>query len=461
MRRLVVYDVVAISLAVAAALTWRFWLPNPFATGLNIFRHIGLGAILVVAWVTALGLARTRSRHTVGVGIKEYQRVIMSSLWVFGLVAIGSYVFQVQLSRALVIVALPIGVFLVLVGRWAARRGLHRRRQIKGEDLTPTVVVGDVHEVRRMLDDLVKVFGAGYQPIAVCVTNDPNGHEDWDDLQVLTPEQLEDSATVESFGAIIVLKGLSGIRLRRLSWLLEGKSAELLVQPAFTDVAGTRLIAHAAEGLSLMHLDMPRYAGWQVLVKRLFDIAFSTLALICLSPILLVIAICIKIDDPKGPIIFRQDRAGYQGKVFKIHKFRTMCVDAEAKQAALEQHNQAEGPLFKIDDDPRITRVGRVLRKYSLDELPQFWDSLMGSISVVGPRPHPLRDVAQYSDVDKRRLLAKPGITGPWQVMGRSDLTWDESIRLDLRYVENWSLIGDIVIIVKTVFVMLRGSGAY
>jgi exopolysaccharide biosynthesis polyprenyl glycosylphosphotransferase len=208
-----------------------------------------------------------------------------------------------------------------------------------------------------------------------------------------------------------------------------------------------------------MYVDLPRFTGAKLVLKRTFDIVVSAIALLLLAPVFLVIAALIKLDDG-GPMLFRQQRIGRYGQPFTIHKFRTMCVDAEAKIDALIAAGGGMALLFKLEDDPRITRIGKVLRKYSLDELPQFWTALRGGMSVVGPRPQVSREVAEYSDIHHRRLLIKPGITGLWQVNGRSELSMDESIRLDLRYVENWSLIGDITIILKTIGVVLRPRGA-
>jgi exopolysaccharide biosynthesis polyprenyl glycosylphosphotransferase len=212
--------------------------------------------------------------------------------------------------------------------------------------------------------------------------------------------------------------------------------------------------------MALTHVDLPKYSGWQYAVKRISDVIFSSVVLLCLLPVFAVIAILIKHEDG-GPVFFSQVRIGRNGKLFRIHKFRSMCVDAEAKLAELRHLNEAEGLLFKITSDPRITKIGRVLRKFSLDELPQFWDVLMGNMSIVGPRPLPMNESDQYSDADLRRLLTKPGITGLWQVNGRSDLSWEESIRLDLHYVENWSLLSDVIIVIRTVFVVFRSVGAY
>ncbi|MBK8460506.1 MAG: exopolysaccharide biosynthesis polyprenyl glycosylphosphotransferase [Micropruina sp.] len=207
-------------------------------------------------------------------------------------------------------------------------------------------------------------------------------------------------------------------------------------------------------------MELPRYTGWNHFLKRAFDVVFSSLALVCLAPLLFAVAVAIWLDDG-GPIMFKQKRIGLRGESFTIHKFRTMVVDAESKVDRMIEDAGGRALLFKVEDDPRVTRLGSVLRRYSLDELPQFWTALRGDMSVVGPRPQVAREVAEYSSDAHRRLLTKPGITGLWQVSGRSDLSVEESIALDLWYVENWSLTGDLAIILKTLKVVLRRHGAY
>jgi exopolysaccharide biosynthesis polyprenyl glycosylphosphotransferase len=190
------------------------------------------------------------------------------------------------------------------------------------------------------------------------------------------------------------------------------------------------------------------------------DVTAALAALVMLSPLLLLLAVIVRRDSP-GPVVFRQDRIGKDGQVFGMFKFRSMVVDAEARLAALNQQNQGAGVLFKMKDDPRVTRCGRWMRKYSLDELPQLWNVVLGDMSMVGPRPPLDREVSGYERHTRRRLLIKPGITGLWQINGRSDLAWEEAVRLDLYYVENWSLAGDLLILWRTFRAVVRPSGAY
>jgi exopolysaccharide biosynthesis polyprenyl glycosylphosphotransferase len=209
-----------------------------------------------------------------------------------------------------------------------------------------------------------------------------------------------------------------------------------------------------------MHVELPQYAGAKHILKRMFDLVGTVCALVVLLPLLVVIAIIIRIDSP-GPVLFRQTRVGRGGTSFGMLKFRSMVVGAEDQLAGLLDQNEGAGVLFKMKNDPRVTRFGRVMRKYSLDELPQFWNVLIGEMSLVGPRPPLAREVASYEQHVNRRLYIKPGITGMWQVNGRSNLDWDESVRLDLYYVENWSITGDLVILWRTLRVLREHSGAY
>jgi exopolysaccharide biosynthesis polyprenyl glycosylphosphotransferase len=248
--------------------------------------------------------------------------------------------------------------------------------------------------------------------------------------------------------------------IRTVGWELERTDAELMIASRLTDVAGPRIHFRPAEGMPLMHVELPNYEGGKHVVKRVFDFVVAAGALVALAPVFAAIAIVIKHDDG-GPVFFRQERVGRNGRTFPMYKFRSMTLDAEARLAELEALNEGNGVLFKLRDDPRVTRPGRILRRYSLDELPQLWNILMGHMSLVGPRPPLLSEVERYEDHVLRRLYIKPGLTGMWQINGRSDLSWQDSVRLDLYYVENWSLTGDLLILWRTLRIVLRPSGAY
>jgi len=233
-----------------------------------------------------------------------------------------------------------------------------------------------------------------------------------------------------------------------------------VVAPALMEVTGPRLHVAPVYGLTLLRVSQPTFKGARWVLKGVFDRVAACLALLVLAPLLIGVALAIKWEDG-GPVLFRQQRVGKAGRLFPMLKFRSMVCDAESRRAELEAANEGAGPLFKLRVDPRVTRVGAVLRRYSLDELPQLINVVAGDMSVVGPRPPLSVEVELYGVDARRRLLVKPGLTGLWQVSGRSDLSWEETVRLDLRYVENWSFAMDMVIIWKTAGAVLRGNGAY
>jgi exopolysaccharide biosynthesis polyprenyl glycosylphosphotransferase len=247
--------------------------------------------------------------------------------------------------------------------------------------------------------------------------------------------------------------------LHHLAWDLEGTGVELMVDPGLMEIAGPRLHVAAVDGLPLLRLTEPAFTGLPRMVKALTDRLGASLLLVLIAPVMIALAIAVRIDG--GPALYRQRRVGRAGKPFWMIKFRSMVVDADQRQCELANGNQGSGPLFKLHQDPRVTRVGRFMRRYSFDELPQLFSVLSGSMSLVGPRPPLPEEIISYSRDAQRKLLVKPGLTGLWQISGRSDLSWEESVRLDLRYVENWSLALDALIIWKTVGAVIRGTGAY
>jgi exopolysaccharide biosynthesis polyprenyl glycosylphosphotransferase len=272
------------------------------------------------------------------------------------------------------------------------------------------------------------------------------------------------TAAVKAFGAdtvaVTACPEMNGIRLRGLAWELEKTGTDLCVSPALLDVAGPRTTIRPTAGLTLLHVDHPQLTGIRLVIKDLFDRCAAAAALVMLAPVMALLAISIRLHDG-GPALFTQVRIGKDGREFRIYKFRTMVVDAEKQQAELLTINDSDGVLFKLRKDPRVTAVGAYLRRWSMDELPQLFNVFLGDMSLVGPRPAVPDEVAKYADHVRRRLVVKPGLTGLWQVNGRSDLSWDESVRLDLRYAENWSFALDLQILWKTISALVKGAGAY
>lgn len=422
-------------------------------------------AAVALLWPAALEIYRTRDSKVLGVGADEYKRVASASLRTFGLLAIAAVVFSVHGAAAFVTVSLPLGLVALTANRWIFRRRLTAEKA-KGRHLSRAVVVGDLEDVRYVVQQIARKSGPVYKILGVCLPGARRGGRiQVDGAQVPILSSTDDIARtvrMTEADAVIVAGPLPGGNrfIRELGWKLEECSAEMVLAATLTNVAGPRIHWRPVEGLPLMHVDIPQYTGAKHALKRIVDVLMAVAALLALSPLLLLLAVIVRMDSP-GPVFFRQDRIGKDGGTFGMYKFRSMVVDAEARLAALGGQNEAAGVLFKMRDDPRVTRCGRWMRKYSLDELPQLWNVVLGHMSMVGPRPPLDREVSGYERHTHRRLLIKPGITGLWQINGRSDLSWDEAVRLDLYYVENWSIAGDLLILWRTFRAVIRPSGAY
>jgi exopolysaccharide biosynthesis polyprenyl glycosylphosphotransferase len=421
-------------------------------------------ALVAAVWLFLILVFRTRSADVVGSGSLEYKRVAHATGLAFGILAILAVAFEWHNVRVQLITALPIGLLALLLGRWSWRKWLIRRRRF-GLYATRTIVAGERDDVAYVIRSLSREGNLGYIVLGAATAEHASGDLMVDGRSYPVVGSMDSVAVhARQLGAdsIIVASPRNGDPdfVRRLSWDLEGTAAELILSSRLADVAGPRISLRPMDGLPLIHVKIPHFEGGAHALKRGMDILVSSLALI---PVILaapVIALAIKLDD-RGPVFFRQTRIGRDGREFGMLKFRTMRTTAELELHALQAANEGSGPLFKLRKDPRITRVGAVLRKFSLDELPQFVNVLRGEMSVVGPRPPLPREVEAYDGTVYRRLYIKPGITGLWQVSGRSDLSWDESVRLDLRYVENWSVMSDLMIMWRTVKVMARPKGAY
>lgn len=451
-------DVVMIVAALVVAQFLRFGEGPGYIASNWAPVHYGVAALgIQLVWVIALSATDSRSTRVLGVGIEEYRRVLVATFGAFGAIAIISYLLQLELSRLYFIAALPIGLVLLVAGRMGWRLALSARR-VRGRAMFGTLIVGGATEVETTRAELARAPHAGYLPVGAAVL----GHDENPDegLPRVDLSDLPLLAADERVGAVMIAGSVPRETVRQLAWHLESVEVELIVVPRLTDVAGPRMHVAPVGGLPMVHVDLPEFTGFAYSVKRLIDIIGSAFALLALLPVFAAIALAIKLDDG-GPVVFRQQRVGRDGREFTMHKFRSMVTDAEKRRMELEESNEGAGALFKLKSDPRVTRTGAVLRRYSLDEFPQLWDVLRGAMSLVGPRPPLAREVATYEEHVHRRLLTKPGITGPWQISGRSDLSWEESVRLDLNYVENWSVAGDLVILMKTVRAVLRPNGAY
>lgn len=442
-----VADFVAISTALFVAYTMRLLLAdNPGNSAL----YIVLTVLVAVAWLFSLSLRGAYEYRYLGVGNEEYRRVITATLWVFGALTIGFYLARVDVARGFVAIALPIGLGLLLAGRTLVRSYLRRRRMDGGVDHR-VLVVGESGPSQRLQDVLLQDGGAGFTIVGTCV---PDGStDDGTSLDQIADQVSRLDADVV---AVAASERLTPMDLKRIAWSLEGVDVDLVVVPSLADVAGPRIHMRPVAGVPLMYVDQPALSGPGRVAKAVVDRVGAALGLLVLGIPLLMVAAAIRLTSD-GPALYRQARAGLNGETFDVLKFRSMYVDSDQRLAELDHLNFADGPLFKVENDPRITPIGRFLRRSSIDELPQLINVLRGEMSLVGPRPFAL-DTADYADHEHRRHLVRPGITGLWQVHGREEQNWEEVVRLDLLYVENWSLTLDFTILARTLSVALRGT---
>jgi exopolysaccharide biosynthesis polyprenyl glycosylphosphotransferase len=423
--------------------------------------YLALSLSLPVLWIGALWLAGAYDVRFIGTGSDEYRKVLNAGVSLTAAVAILSYAVNLQVSRTYVVIALPSITLFDLIARYAMRKRLHRQRG-HGKCLHSVLAVGHELAVADLVTELNRDKYHGLTVVGACVAR-PGVNEEVAGVRVYGG--LDDvTAAVKAFGAdtvaVTACPEMNGIRLRSLAWELEKTGTDLCVSPALLDVAGPRTTIRQTAGLTLLHVDHPQLSGFRLVLKALFDRCAAAAALIMLAPVMGAIAAAIWLHD-RGPVLFTQLRVGRDGHEFRIYKFRTMVVDAEQRKQELLANNDSDGVLFKIRKDPRVTAVGAHLRHWSLDELPQLFNIFLGDMSLVGPRPALPEEADKYAAHVRRRLVVKPGLTGLWQVSGRSDLSWEESVRLDLRYVENWSFALDLQILWKTTSVLVRRSGAY
>ena len=423
--------------------------------------YLALSLTLPLIWLCIVRLAGGYDSRFIGVGTDEFRRVLNAGVTLTAAVAILSYATKTDIARGYVVIALPCLTVFDLLARFALRKRLHRMRGL-GSCMRRVVAVGHSRVVADLATELRRETYHGLTVVAACVAG-PDGDSEFDGIPVVgglgnvaKVVELYDADTV----AVLACPEMSGVRLRELAWELEKTGTDLCVAPALMDVAGPRTTIRPVAGLPLLHVDHPEFTGAKQVIKGAFDKILGVSALTLMAPVFICAAIAIRLADG-GPALFRQTRVGRDGRAFTVYKFRTMVLDAEERKIHLVGSNEHDGVLFKIRNDPRITTVGAWLRRWSVDELPQLINVVRGDMSLVGPRPALPDEAARYGSYVRRRLVVKPGITGLWQVNGRSDLSWEESVRLDLRYVENWSLILDLQILWKTCSAVMHGSGAY
>ena len=416
--------------------------------------YLVLGATLPVLWVGAMLFGRSYDPRYVAAGAEQFRRVGNSAMWVLGLIAFVSFILRADFSRGFVAITIPLATLLTLLGRWAAR-GVLRRRFSRGAALHRVVAVGGLADIEQLDSYVARNRHTGFALVGT-FTADPSS-----DVPLGVDQLVADVRSAGADTIAFVGNGRSRAReLRRLSWALQGSGIRLLVVPDLVDVAGPRIEVNPVQGLPLLEICEPELSGAGRVLKYVFDRAGSLVLLMLLSPLLITIAVAVKTSDG-GPVFYRQSRIGKDGRAFRIWKFRTMRVDAAPSfhHVATQSGTVQLRKKPQLGDD-RVTKVGRFLRRYSLDELPQLFNVLMGSMSLVGPRPLVPDEADNCGHGTQLRLLVAPGMTGLWQVSGRSELPWDERMHLDLHYIENWSMWLDFAVLWRTLRVMLHSQGA-
>jgi exopolysaccharide biosynthesis polyprenyl glycosylphosphotransferase len=458
-RRIAVADAGCALVAALVGYVVRFGPPQSSGGHVDIW----LAAFLPAGWVFIMLVARSYEKRFLWLGAEEFRRIFFASALLLATVGTLSWALRLEVARGFVIVAVPLTTVLTLGQRYAQRKTLHHQRR-RGRFTQKVLLVGHRGGVAALHKEIEREPFHGYRVVGCCLPDgSPFGDASFLGLPVLGGlEDVVEVVRAYDVETVAVLPSpqLEGAALRRLGWSLEDTRAELLLAPAVTEIAGPRVRIRPVCGLPLVHVERPELRGLRRIVKGVVDRAGAGVLVIGLLPVFLGLALSIKFSS-KGPVFFRQQRIGRDGRSFCMLKFRTMRVDAESMLHELAGASEGNGVLFKMRADPRVTPIGRVLRRYSLDELPQLLNVLKGDMSLVGPRPPLPSEVERYGVDMRRRFIVKPGLTGLWQISGRSNLSWEDSVRADVRYVENWSLTLDLMILWKTIGAVLRGPGAY
>jgi exopolysaccharide biosynthesis polyprenyl glycosylphosphotransferase len=415
----------------------------------------------VLGWPVLQALVGSYAECRQGTGVAEYRRVAVAGLLALGATGFGGCF--VSGLRPLVLLGAPLATVLTLLGRMVNRLRLHAARR-RGLMTKRVVLVGREVAVVDLNDRMRRDAAAGLSVVGACVPRPESSSLLVEEgIPVLGGlDQVVQVLDDVRADAVLVASAseTAALYVRDLAWRLEGTNIEVLVSPGVIEVVPSRLQVRPTTSVPLLQIREPEFRGHRRLVKAVTDRLLALVLLLLSSPFFLVVAVLITTTSA-GPVFYRHRRIGKRGREFDLLKFRSMVVGADAAADALMARNQGNAVQFKLHQDPRVTRIGRFLRRSSLDELPQLINVLAGSMSLVGPRPHVTREVEQYGPDMHRRLLVKPGITGLWQVSGRSDLSWAEAVELDVRYVENWSIALDLSILWRTFRAVIRSSGAY
>ncbi len=420
---------------------------------------VGLVAVGVVGLWLLVALNRGYDLRELGNGPVEFQALLRAGALGMVLLISVSYATKAEVSRFLVFAGVPLLVATAALVRYAHRKVLHRARS-RGRAMKRTLVVGHAYAAAHVAEDLARATYHGFEIVGACLPSLDDAAPTPATPVIGAIADVPQVVADHAIDIVVVTGGsLQGDALRRLSWALDRVGAQLIVAPDLVEVNAPRLTLRPTGELSLLELEVgtPRS---RMLAKAVLDRALGVALLIVLAPLLLGAALLVRLTS-SGPAFYRQTRVGVDGEEFTLLKLRSMYVDADERRRALLERSEGNDVLFKMKDDPRVTSVGKVLRRFSIDELPQLVNVVRGDMSLVGPRPPLGEEVAAYADAVYRRLRVKPGLTGLWQVSGRSDLSWEESVRLDLRYVDNWSLAMDLLILWKTFRAVVGASGAY
>ena len=450
-KNLAFFDLLTLVFSISLIFNLRF--PNTWQGGLNDYelRNIVLSLLVLVSWLFFLWFNGSRDTNILGFGADEYKRLTNATLLSFTFIAFISYIFKLEISRGFVLLVFPFGLSLLFIVRRVLRRRLLRARN-QGRYLSRVLLlhsgISDPVEAR-----LTLAQHAGFSIVHKIVSAENIKFE----IKDIVSNALSNNCDQIMVGQSAVI---SAAELRKLGWALEATNIDLIVAPAVTEIAGPRLKVSNVEGLPLLHLEQPDFSGASRITKRLLDLILSIFGLIIISPFLVVIALIIKLFD-RGSVLYFQKRIGQNNKEFTVYKFRTMYEGSHEQRAKIMAETNKDPRLAKNPQDPRVTKPGLFLRRWSIDEIPQIINVIKGEMSLVGPRPPLAEEVNKYEKSETRRLLVKPGLTGLWQVSGRSELDWEDAVRLDLYYVENWSLTLDILIIIRTAAAVWRGEGAY
>jgi exopolysaccharide biosynthesis polyprenyl glycosylphosphotransferase len=450
-KNISIIDFFSLLFAVTLILTLRF--PQTWQGELSAYeiRNIFLALLVLFSWLFFLWFNGSRDTNILGFGADEYKRLINATLFSFTSIAFISYIFKLEISRAFILLVFPFGLITLFVSRRILRRRLLKARS-EGRYLSKVLLLhsGENDPVESRLSI---ASHAGFDVVYKVQTLEGSNL----DFKQIVGKAIENNCDQIMVGQSAII---SAAELRKLGWALEETSIDLIVAPAVTEIAGPRLKVSNVEGLPLLHIEQTVFSGVSRVTKRLLDLVLSAIGLTVISPFLLIVALMIKFYD-RGSIFYTQKRIGQNNKEFSVYKFRTMYEGSHEQRGKVMAETNKDPRLAKDPQDPRVTKPGLFLRRWSIDEIPQIINVLKGEMSLVGPRPPLAEEVNQYEKSERRRLLVKPGLTGLWQVSGRSELDWEDAVRLDLYYVENWSLTLDILIIIRTAAAVWRGEGAY